>query len=286
MNGRTRLWLLLPALVLLAIMLVFPLGYMLRMSFMETDTVAMKVIRPWTLLAYERALTDSFYLGIFVKTLVLSMITTFVVIFTGFPLAIMLWRASIRWRGPLTILVLSPLLVSVVVSTYGWSIVLGNHGLINQTLMGLGLVTKPVKLMYTDLAIVIGLSHLLLPFMALSILAALERIEIQLEEAAATLGARSWQTFVYVILPLAKPGLAAGTTIVFCLAMSAYVTPALLGGNGASFLTMVIYEQFAGVFNWPMGSALAVLLMLVGLLIVFVYIGALAGKNERKAVRV
>ena len=177
MNGRPRLWLLLPAVILLAIMLVLPLGYMLRMSFMETETVAMKVIRPWTLHAYELALTDPFYLGIFGKTLLLSLIVTVAVSLVGFPLAVMLWRAGKKWRGPLTILVLSPLLVSVVVSTYGWSVILGNRGLINQALIGLGIVGQPVKLMYTDAAIVVGLVHILLPFMVLSILAALERIE-------------------------------------------------------------------------------------------------------------
>jgi putative spermidine/putrescine transport system permease protein len=131
-------------------------------------------------------------------------------------------------------------------------------------------------LIYTDAAIVVGLTHITLPFMVLSIAAALERIENVLPEAAATLGANSWQVLRYVILPLALPGFAAGTTIVFCLSLSAYVTPTVLGGSGPNFITTLIYNEFITQLRWPVGAALAFILLAVSLTAVFIQIRVMA----------
>jgi putative spermidine/putrescine transport system permease protein len=162
--------------------------------------------------------------------------------------------------------------VSIVVTSFGWIVILGKNGLINRVLGALGLIDQPLRLMFNDVGILVGLVHVVLPFMVLSVLAALERIEPMLTEAAATLGASPTRVFRHVILPLAMPGIGAGTTIVFSLCISAYVTPAVLGGNGPNFVTTLIYNQFIALHNWPFGAAIATILLGVALLTVLLYL--------------
>jgi putative spermidine/putrescine transport system permease protein len=235
-----------------------------------------------TLAHYRKVLSDPFFLRIFAKTLLLSALTTAVVSVFGYALAHFIWRQR-RWRALFVSLAVSPLLVSIVVSSYGWMVILGNNGIINRLLLALGAANSPVKLIYTDAAIVVGLVHITLPFMILSILAALERIDEFLPEAASTLGANPTQVLRHVILPLALPGFAAGTTVVFCLSMSAYVTPAVLGGSGPNFITTLIYNEFITQLNWPVGAALASLLLLISLSIVFGYIRFMSRLNVGSA---
>ena len=253
------------------------LGY----GFLDTQ-YGQDQIEGVTLAHYRKVLSDPFFLRIFAKTLLLSALTTAVVSVFGYALAHFIWRQR-RWRALFVSLAVSPLLVSIVVSSYGWMVILGNNGIINRLLLALGAANSPVKLIYTDAAIVVGLVHITLPFMILSILAALERIDEFLPEAASTLGANPIQVLRHVILPLALPGFAAGTTVVFCLSMSAYVTPAVLGGSGPNFITTLIYNEFITQLNWPVGAALASLLLLISLSIVFGYIRFMSRLNVGSA---
>src|SRR6476620_3409442 len=230
MSRRTAAFLLLPAVAVVVILLAVPLLYLLGYGFLDTQ-YGQDQIEGVTFAHYRKVLSDSFFLRIFAKTLLLSALTTVVVSVFGYALAHFIWRQR-RWRALFVSLAVSPLLVSIVVSSYGWMVILGNNGIINRMLLALGAANSPVKLIYTDAAIVVGLVHITLPFMILSILAALERIDEFLPEAASTLGANPIQVLRHVTLPLALPGFAAGTTVVFCLSMSAYVTPAVLGGSG------------------------------------------------------
>jgi putative spermidine/putrescine transport system permease protein len=275
LSRRLGLLLLAPAIAIMAALLVMPLAYLVRFSFYATAGGG-EPAGGFTLGHFAKALGDGFYLGVYAKTLAMAALTTIISAVTGYPLAHFMWKAPAKWRGPLTILVLSPLLVSIVVSSYGWMVILGNNGMINAALMALGIIRAPIKLMFTDLAIVLGLVHIVTPFMVLSILAALERIEPVLAEAASTLGASRLRVIRHVILPLALPGIAAGTTIVFSLCISAYVTPAVLGGSGPNFITTLIFHQFVTLFNWPFGATLAALLLVLALTIVFVYIRVLS----------
>jgi len=258
-------------------LLAVPLLYLLGYGFLDTQ-YGQDQIQGVTLAHYRKVLSDPFFLRIFAKTLLLSALTTAVVSVFGYALAHFIWRQR-RWRALFVSLAVSPLLVSIVVSSYGWMVILGNNGIINRLLLALGAANSPVKLIYTDAAIVVGLVHITLPFMILSILAALERIDEFLPEAASTLGANPIQVLRHVVLPLALPGFAAGTTVVFCLSMSAYVTPAVLGGSGPNFITTLIYNEFITQLNWPVGAALASLLLLISLSIVFGYIRFMSRLN-------
>ena len=260
--SRITVWLLLPASILLTFLLAGPLLYLLSFSVFATGD-GPGAVGELTLANYARLVQDSYYFRIFGKTLWLSALSSLIATAIGYILAQFMWRAPSRWRGLLTILVLSPLLVSIVVSSYGWVVILGQQGLLNQALLRLGLVHAPLKLIYTDGAIVVGLVHVAIPFMTLSILAGLEQIDLVLPEAATTLGASPWAVFRHVVFPLALPGVTAGATIVFCLCLSSYVTPALLGGSGANFITTLIYDQFVTQFDWPFGATLAAALLLL-----------------------
>jgi putative spermidine/putrescine transport system permease protein len=242
LSRRAILLLLAPALLVVAVGLALPIGWLIRFSLLQSET-GMPVSDALTTANYERLLGDAVL---------------------GYPLAHALWRAPPRWRGALTIAVLSPLLVSIVVSSYGWLVILGTNGLANRALLALGLISSPVKLIYTEFAILLGLVHIVLPFVVLSVLAALERIDPRYAEAASVLR--------HVTLPLALPGLIAGTTLAFSIAMSAYVTPAVLGPSGPNFIATSIYNEFVTLFDWGMGAAMATLLLVLGLGLVFAFL--------------
>lgn len=269
-----------PALFAIVVILGVPVVYLISFSFFPPPSGTSQA-GSFTFANYVRLAGDPFYRGILGKTLVASFLATAIATVVGFCLALFVWRAGKRWRGLLTILVLCPLLVSIVVNSYGWVVVLGNQGVINKALMAMSWIREPLKLIHTDGAIIVGLVHIAIPFMVLSILAALERIESVVPEAAATLGASPPRVVWHVILPLSVPGIAAGTTIVFCLCMSAYVTPAVLGGNGPNFITTLIYNQIVTLLDWPFGAALAALLLVVSLGIVLVYLRLIAAFGAR-----
>lgn len=273
--------LLLPAGLALVALLVAPLLYLLSYSLHQAVPGRMAVEPGLTLSTYARVLSDPFYLGVVVRTLALSLGATAICALLGFPLAYFLWRAPARWKGTLTLLVVAPLLISIVVRSYGWMVILGDSGVLNDALSALGLIDQPVAIMFTSLAVLIGLVHVQFPFMVLSILAGLERIDPDLLDAAATLGAPRPRAVLEIVLPLSVPGLVAGVTLVFSLCMTAFVTPTLMGGSGARVLTTLIYNQFVTVFNWPTGAAIAALLLVLCLGVAYVIARGASGAVRR-----
>jgi putative spermidine/putrescine transport system permease protein len=270
MRARSIILLLMPSILLTVLLLVLPVGFLFRYSFYQLD-ISNQIASGFSLSNFAKLLSDSFYLEIIGKTLLLSFTVTVVALIIGVPLAAYLWRASPRVRFPFTILILSPLLISIVVSSYGWIVLLGTKGIVNNVLLATGLIASPVKLLYTNTAIAVGLVHLVIPFMVLPILSNLERIDSAVTEAAAVLGANPLRVWTEILLPLLVPGIAGGTNIVFALAMSAYVTPAVLGPSGPNFITTLIYQHFVTLFDWPTGSALAVVLFLLSMTIIALY---------------
>ncbi|HSV77947.1 MAG TPA: ABC transporter permease [Ramlibacter sp.] len=254
-------WLLLPASALLLLGLLLPVGQVLLFSLNPPEPGTTAPVIALSGENFARLFGSAFYRGVLFKTLWLSALTTAITAVLGMVLALSVWRAPARWRGLLVVVILAPLLVSIVARTYGWMVVLGDKGALNQALLALGVLQEPLKIMYTPGAVLVGLVHVFLPFMVLSLLGALERIDASLPEASATLGAGPIATFRHVILPLAVPGLASGAIIVFSLAMSSYVTPALMGGSKSGVLTTFIYQQFSVTMNWQFGAALVALLL-------------------------
>jgi putative spermidine/putrescine transport system permease protein len=220
---------------------------------------------------FTEIFTNPLFLQTLWVTLRIGFFCTLFALLLGYPLAFFLARTRSRWRGPLLFLTLAPILISVVVRAYGWIVILSNRGLLNSALMQLGLVTRPVRMIFNETGIIIGTTHVLLPFMVLSILSSLQTLDNTLEDAAASMGARPWRVFVDVILPLSLPGVAAGVLLVFVLSVSAFVTPVLLGGQLVLTIPILALQQFSSAFNWPFGSALVVLLLVTVLTITAVY---------------
>jgi putative spermidine/putrescine transport system permease protein len=180
----------------------------------------------------------------------------------SYPIALHLARVGDRWHVLFYICVVSPLLVGVLVRNFGWMIVLSFSGPLNQVLLALGLIQQPLRLLFNLPVVVLALVHVFVPFMVLPITNALRNIDPALEEASNSLGATRWETFCRVTLPLSLPGVLAGVTLVFALAMSAFVTPALLGGQNVVLMPSIIIQQLIGAFAWPFGAALAMVLSL------------------------
>jgi putative spermidine/putrescine transport system permease protein len=257
----------LPAIVVIVSFLVLPVGYLLLLSFNPAAPGEIQVSARFTLQNYARLVLDPFYLVILWRSIAIAAATTVIAAAMGYVVALSLWRAPRAFKSYLVVLVLAPLLISVVVRTYGWMVILGDKGVLNTALMYLGIVQEPVQVMFTRMAVVIGLVHVFLPFMALSILASLERIDPSVPEAAKTLGAGSLAVHWHIIVPLVTPGFAAGVTIVFSLAISAYVTPMLMGAGATDTITTLVYQQFMVVYNWHFGAALTTGLLATTLII-------------------
>jgi putative spermidine/putrescine transport system permease protein len=256
-----------PAALIVMAFLVMPVGYLLLLSFNPPITAELRLSADLTLGNYARLVADPFYLMILLRSVGIAAVTSVISAAMGYVLALSLWRASKSLKTYLAVVVLAPLLISVVVRTYGWMVILGDNGVLNNALIYIGIIEQPVKIMFTRLAIVIGLVHVFLPFMALSILSSLERIDPAIPEAATTLGAGAFAVHRDVIIPLCAPGFAAGFTIVFSLAISAYVTPMLMGSGATDMVTTLIYQQFMVVYNWHFGAALTMTLLLLTLLL-------------------
>ncbi|WP_026869625.1 ABC transporter permease [Inquilinus limosus] len=264
-------WLMIaPAAVLLGVFLLVPYLNIVLMSVRPPATGA-----PYgpglTLDNYERALTDGYYLAQLGSTLWIALLTTAATLLIGFPVAWQLARSRSRWRPVLYGIVLSPLLVGIVVRSFGWTILLGNNGVINKVARSLGLTLAPLPLMYNTLGIVIALTHVFLPFMILPIMAALQTIDPALEAAGRSLGATRRVAFRRIVLPLALPGIQSGCILVFVLALSAYVTPVLIGGMRVKTMTLTVVDTLTDAFQWPLGSALALMLSVAGGLCVVLF---------------
>ena len=271
MSTRTP-WLLLAApLGAFAVLFLAPLVNLFVLSLFRFDRTSGALAEP-TAQNYLAFLTDPFYLGILWRTVKIGVLVTVATLLVGYPVAYHLTRASARARAYLMLLVLAPLLVSVVVRSFGWLVILGPNGLINTTLVRLGLIAEPLRLLYTESAIVVGLTHVFLSFMVLSVAAALDRVDPTLVRAAQNLGATERQTFLRVVLPLSLPGIAAGSLIVFTLSTSAFITPALLGGPRVKVMSYLAYQQTLLLSDWPYGGAIAFVLLAVTALTVVVYL--------------
>jgi putative spermidine/putrescine transport system permease protein len=256
-----------PGLLLFLAMLLVPLAMTALLSFNAFDGTR-GVLPTYTLANYAEVLGDSYYHEIFLRTGALALAVTLLCVLFGVPETIILARMGNPWRSMFLVVILGPLLISVVVRTLGWAILMGNQGLINQVLMGLGLTSEPVKLLFTMTGVTIALTHVLVPFMVISVWAALLKLDPQIENAGLSLGASPLTVFRRVVLPQILPGVLSGSIIVFALAASAFATPSILGGRKLKVVATAAYDEFLSTLNWPLGAAIAVLLLLANVVIV------------------
>jgi len=274
-RGR-GLWLLTPALGVLLVAFALPVGLMVPTSF-RPYVPLVGITDGFTARYYVRLVTDSYYLEIIGRTLALGLTVTGLTLVIGYPVAFFLARTRSRWRNWLTILVVFPLLLNLVVRTFGWIALLAQNGLVNQTLQMLGLTAGPVKLLFNFAGLLIGLTHIFLPFMVLVLIGAIQNIPRDVEDAARVLGASWAGAFLRVTLPLSAPGVLSGSILVFVLTISALVTPRLLGGPTYQVMSTLIYDEFLQRLNWPAGSAQSLLLTVMVLLLIY-----LSGRLARR----
>jgi putative spermidine/putrescine transport system permease protein len=227
------------------------------------------IVAEFTLKNWREIFSDDYYGEIFLRTFRISLLVTLISVVLGVPEAYILSRMRAPWRGLFLLVVIGPLLVSVVARTLGWALLFGSTGLINQAAMRLGLLDQPIDIMFTETGVVIALTHVLVPFMILSVWAALQRLDPQIENAALSLGSTPFTVLRRVVLPQIIPGILSGSVIVFALAASAFATPAIIGGRRLKVVATLAYDEFLNSLNWPLGAAIAVLL-LIGLAAIIV----------------
>ena len=260
MNTRPA-WLILPACLVYLGALVVPVAGILLLSLHGFDFNT-GVLPGWGIGNYTDLFTDSLFGEALLRTFRIAIITTVICLALGVPEAWIIHRMAPRWRGFMLLLVVGPLLVSVVVRTFGWMVLLGTGGLLNKALVAAGVPGAPFRLLFTEFAMIIGLVHVMVPLMVLSVWASLGRLDPALAKAAEGLGAGRLTIFRRVVLPNIMPGVLGGALMVFCLTASAFATPEILGGKRLKVVTTMAYNEFLNTLNWPLGAALATLLLL------------------------
>jgi putative spermidine/putrescine transport system permease protein len=249
-----------------------PLLMLVAVSAFDDDALETMGFAQWV-----KFLGDPFYLNVVWDTVKLGFYAVGVTTLLAVPLALVWLSASATWQRVLLFVIILPLLTSVVVRTFAWIVILGREGVVNQTLLALGLIATPLRLLQTELGLVIALAQIELPLMLLPLISVLARLPPNLVDASLALGAGRWRTLFRVILPLAAPGLVAGATLVFASASTAFISQGVIGGNRLVYLPLVIWQQSLVVFNWPL-AAVAALCLLVSVGAGIVALGMLGAR--------
>ena len=253
-----------PALALFAFMVLLPLALTALLSF-QRFSFETGVQPGFTLQAYQTVLGDAWYWGIFARTGWVALLATVVCVLVGVPEAYILSRMRAPWRSMFLLVILAPLLVSVVVRAFGWSLVLGPGGFVNRIFEAVGI--GPVRMLYTPVAVLVALVHVMLPFMVIPVWTSLQKLDPMVENAALSLGATRFTVLRRVVLPQVMPGVVSGCLIVFALSASAFAIPGLLGGRRLKMVATLIYDQYLQELNWPLGAAIALALLVLNLVI-------------------
>lgn len=247
---RNVIFMAMPCVIVLMVAFIIPMVYMFINALM-TDNLTY----------YVKFFTDPFYLKIFKNTVVLSLKTTLLTLILGYPAAYFIARTKSKIKGILIVATIFPFLVSAVIRAYGWMVILGSSGLLNQFLLNIGLIEEPLEIMYTETSVMIGIAQLLLPYMILAITGVIQSIDQNVENAARSLGANPIQTFFKVTLPLSSPGVVSGCILVFTMGMTSYITPQLLGGAQYLTMTTLIYNQIKTTYNLEFANAICYILV-------------------------
>lgn len=260
--------LLMPALSLLVLLLVVPIAIMVVFTFYTFVTAGVE--KPvLTLANWQEFLSDPYYHAFLWKTVRVATTTAMVCAVMGYPAAYSIAMSRFRHKWLLLLLLIVPFWISFTIRTFSWIHILGEQGVINVTLMQLGLIDQPIRMLYTEGAVIMGMVHFLLPYMVLNVYVSLDGIDRNLIAAARTLGCTGWQAFKEVSLPLSLPGLMAGLLLCFVLAAGSYVTPQILGSTRDALFGNLVFDTIMSELNWPLGATLSiVLLVLLGIITV------------------
>ncbi len=260
-----------PGAIFFLMLLGMPLLMTLVLSFNSFDYTE-GIIATFSLANYMEVIKDDYFHEIFFRTYTISVAVVVLCIAIGVPEAYILSRMRSPWRSLFLVVTLTPLLISVVVRTLGWVLLIGGNGLLGKTLEGLGIADDSAgNLMYTHIGIILALVHVLVPFMVISVWAALQKLDPSVEHAALSLGASHTTVFRRVVVPQIMPGILSGSLIVFALAASAFATPAILGGRRLKVAATAAYDEYLNTMNWPLGASIAVILLIANVVVVMSY---------------
>ncbi len=266
---KLRFWFLLPAWFWMIVLFLAPFAIVMAYSFQTRGAYGGTGL-PWTAESYQR-LADPLYLTILLRSFVMALVATALCLVFAFPAALFIVRSQAH-RNLYLQLVMLPFWTSFLVRTYAWMFLLRDTGLINTALQKIGLIHDPLPLLYNNGAVLLGLVYGYLPFMVLPIYATLERLDPALMEAAADLGARPLTTLFHITVPLSKPGIVAGSVLVFIPCLGAYLTPDLLGGGRTVLVGNLVQNQFTTARDWPFGSAVSIALMAVVMALLWIFL--------------
>ncbi len=285
MKHQTRWALLLfiaPVLLWLILLIVLPQVDLFIMSFRTENDMGDMV---WSVSNYLNFFDEPIYWFTFVRTAVYSILVTFLTFLIALPVAFFITKVvAPRFQGFLTLLLLLPFWVSELVRVYGWMILLRESGVINHFLLKLGILNKPIEMLYTDATMLLGLVYTSMLFMVVPLLSVLDSLDNSLIEAAYDLGANMWTILFRIIIPHATPGIVSGSIVVFMLTLGNYLTPNLMGGKNSLWFTEQIYNQFIASFNWNQGAAFGFLLLFLSSIVVWLGL-KLTKQNLRKIVQ-
>lgn len=268
-----------PATLFFIGLVLLPLALTIILSFNSYDYTA-GIQNDFSVANYLTVLQDEYYLSTFWRTLRLALLTTVLTVAIGVPEAYILSNMRKPWRSIFLLVIIGPLLVSVVVRTFGWSMLLGKNGLVNGALAAVGL--EPVQLLYTEAAIVIGLVHIMLPFMVIPVWTVLQKLDPTVEAAALTLGASRFTALRRIVFPQAALGILSGSLIVFALSASSFAIPGLLGGRRLKMAATLVYDEFLIELNWPLGATIAIIVLVANLVIMLAYNRLIEQQAKRK----
>lgn len=257
MKKNVQLLVLAPGIILLVFFLMIPLLKSILPSFMPDGQLSLS--------NYVQFFTDSYNRSVLFRTLRISLSVTIITIILGVPTAYYISTVSKKWQGLLMALTLFPLLTNSVIRSFAWINILGKNGVVNHLLTSIGVVDEPVKLLYTEMAIIIGSVYLFLPTMIMTLVGVLENIEGEMLEAAETLGASPMKAFIKIVLPLSVPGTIVGSILVFTGTLTAYTTPQLLGGNQNMMLATLLYQKASTLGDWHSAGIIALIMIVTTL---------------------
>ncbi len=277
---KTPYWLISPAVLFYSVFLVTPLVITFLLSF-HGYSLYTGVTASYSLDNYKEVLSDDYFYTIFLRTFLMSITVAVFCTVIAIAETLVLYKMSLFWKSISLLIILGPLLVSVVVRTLGWALILGENGLISNIPVALGLSTHPISFMYTQIGVIIALVHVLVPFSIISIWASLGKLDDNTIDASLSLKASSFYTLRKVLIPQIMPGILSGVMVVFTLSITAFATPSIIGGRKLKVVAMTIYDEFLSTLNWPLGASIAVILIVLNFIAIYFYNKYVHNKYKR-----